>query len=257
MLDTSLALNTAVEAFPETGYVVLPDLLSSSDVDGLWDAFEALPLIKQESPIIGWRAEAGERALVVDQRFLNVATHPTLVDCMRAVIGNDVQLIDYVAMEIGAQSGKHRAWHVDFPCFTYPTCLTAIAGIYLNDMTDELGPLHVIPGSHAWQRIPGAEKETEVDGEVKVAVRAGSAVVFNTQLWHTGSRNQSDHPRRALFLNYAHYWMKRMDEFHAGCLPGLVAGSADPLIRQLFGIELAAESIWGLGYTRAREKVRI
>jgi ectoine hydroxylase-related dioxygenase (phytanoyl-CoA dioxygenase family) len=187
-----------------------------------------------------------------------VATSPPLVECVRGVIGADVQLIDYVAMEIGPRSGRERAWHVDFPVFTHPVCLSAIAAVYLTHMTPEMGPLYVMPKSHGWGRVPdAAEKDSPVDGEVEVGVQAGSAVVFDSQLWHTGTRNESGVPRRALFLHYAHYWMKRMDEFSVTPLPASVAENEDPLVRQLFGLELAVPSIWGSEYTRERERIRV
>jgi Phytanoyl-CoA dioxygenase (PhyH) len=251
-------LNRNASSFHELGYVVAPDVLTRDEANEVYEAFGGLSMVGADSEIIGWRSEAAERVLVADDRFLDVALNPKFVECARAVIGDDIQLIDYVAMEIGVRSGRERAWHVDFPLFTYPVCLSAIAAIYLTDMTEELGALYVVPGSHLWRRLPEAdEKASPVPGEVKVAVPAGSAVVFNAQLWHTGTRNVSGRPRRALFLNYAHYWMKRMDEFCVTPLPDSIAESADTLVRQLFGLELVAESIWGADYTRKRERIRV
>jgi ectoine hydroxylase-related dioxygenase (phytanoyl-CoA dioxygenase family) len=238
--------------------LVVPAVLGPDEAADLSAAFDSLPMVADYSEIIGMRAEAAERQLVGDRRFLGVATSPRLVAGVREILGDDLQLIDYVAMEIGPRSGRHRAWHVDLPFFTYPTCLTVIAAVYLEDMVDELGPLYVVPGSHAWERVPDAgEASDENGGEIAVRVPAGTGVLFNSQLWHTGTRNTSERPRRALFLHYAHYWMKRMDEFHQGPLPETVTRSDDPLVRQVFGLELASMSIWGGQYTRERERIRV
>ena len=65
----------------------------------------------------------------------------------------------------------------------------------------------------------------------EAGVRAGGAVLFNAQLWHSGGRNDTDRPRRAIFPYFGHYWIKRMDEFYRRPLPGLhrqARGSARP-----------------------------
>jgi ectoine hydroxylase-related dioxygenase (phytanoyl-CoA dioxygenase family) len=85
-----------------------------------------------------------------------------------------------------------------------------------------------------------------VDGEAAVRVRRGTAVVFNAQLWHSGGRNDSDRPRRALFPYFGHYWIKRMDEFYRRPLPDYVVNHQDPLVRQLFGLGLTTESVHGV-----------
>jgi ectoine hydroxylase-related dioxygenase (phytanoyl-CoA dioxygenase family) len=257
-LAVDTAVNHSTARFAESGYVVVPDVLGAAEAAELHRAFDDLPFVIEESEIIGWRAEAAERDLVGDERFLRLATNRRLLEPLLEIIGEDVQLIDYVAMEIGPRSGKRRAWHVDFPFFTSPVCLSAIAAVYLSDMTPAMGPLRVVPGSHARRRVPtDVEKEAELVGEVELDVAAGTAVVFDSQLWHTGTRNESGRPRRALFLHYAHYWMKRMDEFFRRPLPEAVTESGEPLVRQLFGLELAATPIWGPGYTRDREHVRV
>jgi ectoine hydroxylase-related dioxygenase (phytanoyl-CoA dioxygenase family) len=236
----------------------VPAVVGAQQAAGLAAAFDSLPMVSEYSEVIGMRAETAERQLVADGRFLDVTTSPPLIACVRKILGEDIQLIDYVAMEIGSRSGRRRAWHVDLPFFTHPTCLSVIAAVYLDDMVDELGPLYVIPGSHAWRRVPEpSEAGEEQESEIAVRVPAGTGVVFDTQLWHTGTRNTSAKPRRALFLHYAHYWMKRLDEFHRGPLPETVAKNTDPLVRQLFGLELSAPSVWGDQYTRERERIRI
>ena len=252
------ALNASPARFSDLGYLIVPEVTGPREAVDSRAAFDALPMVSDYSEIIGMRAETAERQLVGDSRFLGVATSPPLVACVREILGDDLQLIDYVAMEIGPRSGRHRAWHVDLPFFTYPTCLSVIAAVYLDDMVDEIGPLYVVPGSHAWQRVPDdSEAGEEQDGEIAVRVPAGTGVVFNTQLWHTGTRNTSERPRRALFLHFAHYWMKRLDEFHRGPLPESVdrehRSARAPAVRP----RVSAASIWGDQYTRERERIRV
>jgi ectoine hydroxylase-related dioxygenase (phytanoyl-CoA dioxygenase family) len=104
-------------------------------------------------------------------------------------------------------------------------------------MADERGPLYVVPGSHLWNREPSAaEVEAELPGEVKLSLVRGSAVLFHGRLWHTGSRNASAVPRRAIFPYFGLKWIKRMDDFYRSPLPESILGSDDPVLRRLFGL---------------------
>ena len=79
---------------------------------------------------------------------------------------------------------------------------------------------------------------------------SGTAVAFNALTWHTGSRNSTDRPRRALFPYFGHYWIKRLDEFYLTPLPPGILESTDPLVRQLFGLESSTTSIHGESYRK-------
>jgi ectoine hydroxylase-related dioxygenase (phytanoyl-CoA dioxygenase family) len=116
-------------------------------------------------------------------------------------------------------------------------------------MTDERGPLYVRPGTHRMLRhAAGHERETPFPDEVKVAVPAGSAVAFHSNLWHSGSPNTTASPRRLLFSLWGHYWMKRLDEFYETPLPEFVREADDPWVRQLFGVATHASSVHGGDY---------
>ena len=194
------------------------------------------------------RLQANERALVRDSRFLEVLREPALLETVESALGDDIHLLAYEAIEIPAGGGKARDWHSDFH-FASDAPLVVNVGIYLQDMTDEFGPLHVIPGSHRWNREPEPhEVEAELPGEVKLAIPRGSAVVFHGRLWHTGSQNRSSSPRRAIFPYFGQAWIRRMDDFYRDPLPQSVLTSADPLLRRLFGLH-PETAVHGATYT--------
>jgi ectoine hydroxylase-related dioxygenase (phytanoyl-CoA dioxygenase family) len=239
-----MTLNTDAARFAEDGYIVLPEVLDADEARALYAAFDALPGAgRRPSGIAKWN----ERVLLRDRRFFDAITRPRLLEAITATLGDDLQLLALDALETPAGSGRARAWHPDF-AFWSDALLTVNCAIYLQDMTPEAGPLHVIPGSHRWRREPSAEEETSaLDGEVAVEVEAGTAVVFNAMLWHSGGRNETARPRRAVFPYFGHYWIKRMDDFYRDPLPDYVLHHEDPVVRQLFGLELAVASVHG-GY---------
>ena len=98
-------------------------------------------------------------------------------------------------------------------------------GLFLfDDMTLDNGPTRVIPGSHKWPTINVAKVnqadwvEPELtfeekalipddlsvphEDEVLVEASAGSAVIINSALWHSGTVNASGSRRRVLHLTY-------------------------------------------------------
>src|SRR5215211_4110584 len=119
-----------------------------------------LPLGGSPSSVPGaapGRLQANERALARDQRFVDVVTEPTLLDAVEAALGDDVHLLAYEAIEIPSGGGKDRDWHSDFH-FPTDAALVVNVGIYLQDMTDDRGPLYVVPGSHRWNREPADDE---------------------------------------------------------------------------------------------------
>jgi ectoine hydroxylase-related dioxygenase (phytanoyl-CoA dioxygenase family) len=232
-------VNRSLEAFPEEGYAVVPDVLTSDEAGRL---YESLGPIISGSRVTGSRRTANERALLREPGFLEAVTSPALLDPLRAILGEDLQLLCYDALEFSPGGGNERDWHTDTSFFA-DCLLTANAGIYLTDMTPEMGPLYILPGSQRRRRRPSREEAgIPLEGEVRVSVPAGTAVIFDAQAWHSGTRNESAIARRGLFAYFGRYWMKRMDEFYETELPASVLESDEPVVRQLFGLECVAAS---------------
>ena len=98
-------------------------------------------------------------------------------------------------------------------------------GLYLfDDMTADNGPTRVIPGSHLWPsvNIPDVNRAdweppeltpdeqalipkdlaAQHTQEVRVEAPAGSVIIINSALWHSGTVNESGERRRVLHLSY-------------------------------------------------------
>jgi hypothetical protein len=235
-----MTYNRLPSEFSDHGYVVLDGLIPPARADELFAAFDDLPLGGSPSAVPGappGRRQANERVLVRDPRFVDVLREDELLDAVGAALGDDFHLLAYEAIEIPAGGGKARDWHSDFHFATEAPLVVNVA-IYLQDMDDEHGPLHVVPGSQRWNREPTpAEVESELPDEVKLSIPRGSAVVFHGRLWHTGSRNASSEPRRAIFPYFGQRWIRRMDDFYRSPLPASIEASDDATLRRLFGLE--------------------
>lgn len=122
------------------------------------------------------------------------------------------------------QGQGHQELHADVPKKFADDWWVSNALILFDDMTLENGPTRVIPGSHLWppinvptvnradwQPTPYSAEEEELipenlevehPKEVRVTAPAGSVVIINSALWHSGTRNQDGSKRRVLHLTY-------------------------------------------------------
>lgn len=237
-------LNTDIEHFDELGYVVFPALIDRFAATSLWREFDNIQAVPYSDGIL----LRNERRLLVDRRFFEVATNDRVVSTATRLLGEDIQILDHLGIEKPAHSGEQRSWHTDFAYVGSPLLIVTTT-VYLQDLTDETGPLYCVPGTHLKSHLgPDQHLSERLDGEVKMNLPAGSAVMFHSNLLHSSSRNNSNRPRRMLFNFYGRYWMKRLDEFYETALPQYILENDDPLIRQLFGIRQTSLSVPGSSY---------
>ena len=91
------------------------------------------------------------------------------------------------------------------PRLQLPIYITT-AHFYLDDMTEELGPTKLIPGSHLSGRRPNAQqRETDWHGveEQSFLGKAGDCIFFRSEIWHRGAANVSDQIRHTFMVHYA------------------------------------------------------
>lgn len=114
--------------------------------------------------------------------------------------------------------------HVDVPKRFRDDWWVVNSMLMLDDMTLSNGPTRVVPGSHWWAPINvpyvnigdwepeplSAEDEARVPkdlsapypGEVLVQAPAGSAIICNSSMWHSGTLKKDNSYRRMLHLTY-------------------------------------------------------
>ena len=79
-----------------------------------------------------------------------------------------------------------------------------VAIVALVDVTAEGGATRVVPGTHTWRKLaPSNSHDRRHPDERRIALTAGSALVFNGHLWHSGTRNDGPYRRDALQVSFA------------------------------------------------------
>lgn len=117
-----------------------------------------------------------------------------------------------------------QGMHVDVPKKFDDDWWVVNSLIMFDDMTRDNGPTRVVPGSHLWApinvpyvnigdwepqplspedqaRVP-KDLEAPYPGELLVEAPAGSVIICNSSMWHSGTVKKNDQPRRMLHLTY-------------------------------------------------------
>lgn len=123
-----------------------------------------------------------------------------------------------------AKNKGHQDIHADVPKKFADDWWVANGLFLFDDMTKDNGPTRVIPGSHRWPSVniphvnwgdwepPILNSDEKAliptdlasphPDEVLVQAPAGSVVIINSALWHSGTVNNSGKRRRVLHLTY-------------------------------------------------------
>jgi Phytanoyl-CoA dioxygenase (PhyH) len=153
-----------------------------------------------------------------DPFWLEFLDRPGIIDVAEATLGRDCHVIGETAWRcLPGFSGD--ALHVDYLPVTWTPrseerdpCMPIFiltAHFYLCDVTSDLAPTRVVPGSHRAGRAP-LVNESEWKGHAPIAVlaRAGDCLLFRSDVWHSGSANR--HPSAIRYLLQVHYGRREM-----------------------------------------------
>ncbi|MBX9259267.1 phytanoyl-CoA dioxygenase family protein [Desmonostoc muscorum CCALA 125] len=108
---------------------------------------------------------------------------------------------------------------------------------YLTDvLSQENGPTQVIPGSHLFGKLCDGDISGYEDRIYSCLGAMGSAVCFNNQVWHRGSRNSSSITRYITQITYAKRLVgHKYAPFMNYQMPSHCYEDANPRLKQLLG----------------------
>lgn len=152
-----------------------------------------------------------------DPVFLNMIAFQPFLSLARALLGPQLQTAHSARITYPNEPNQETMWHQHLryvpkplpPWFIRPHGLDVL--IYLDDVTEENGPLCIVPGTHhQLDREPPGEYYGDLPGQIKLRPPAGTAVFLHANLWHRGMPNtENGAKRRLLLFNYCPTWLKR------------------------------------------------
>ncbi len=143
----------------------------------------------------------------VSDAYLAASTDSAMVDCVADLIGPDIKLHHTKINSKLPRGNTEVKWHQDFPFTPHTNDDLVTALLMVDEVTEENGPLQVVPGSHLgpvhglWH---GGEFTGAVEEEVAEFCRtaavtctgpAGAVCLMHTRLLHGSAPNQSMYPR--------------------------------------------------------------
>jgi ectoine hydroxylase-related dioxygenase (phytanoyl-CoA dioxygenase family) len=189
----------------EYGLTIVPDVLTG---DALKRAREALYRAAESD-----RARAREQKFGLDyahddtnQRVWNVlsrdpvfedlAFHATAVEYVKAVLGWPA-LLGNISANITGPGGGEMVLHAD-QIFVPEPWSSEPQGVNvawcLDDFTEANGATRFVPGSHRLNRAPRPDEDPAT---APMEAPAGSAVVFESRVWHKTGHNRTPSEQRA------------------------------------------------------------
>jgi ectoine hydroxylase-related dioxygenase (phytanoyl-CoA dioxygenase family) len=194
------------EALDRDGYVVLPSVIDADWLARLRAAFESGCEKDGGSTVV---KESGTRHLnnLVnrDPVFEGVYTHPRVLAAVYHVLRD--------AFRVGQIGGRdplpgygQQGLHADWTARSKGEPFRIVTAIWLlDDFTGENGATRVVPGTHHLLTQPPksfADPASRHPDQRIIVAKAGSVLVFNGHLWHSGAANKSSRSRRVVQCSF-------------------------------------------------------
>ncbi len=240
-----------LEFYKENGYIVVEDVVDAATREAMKaviadliakaaglathnEIYDLEPSHTPERP----RVRRIKKPTLVHPVFDRVVKSPSMVSILTALLGPNVRVHGSKLNMKDPEYGSPVEWHQDWAFYPHTNVDLLAIGVMLEDITDDNGPLLVLPGTHR-----GPVQDHHVDGYFCGAIdptaakldfsrmvacpgKAGSCSFHHVRLVHGSAENTSNRPR-PLMLNEcgaADAWplvnWTNLDEFNSRMICG-------------------------------------
>ena len=214
----------------DSGFAIIPHVFAPAEVDEMVTGIESVMLraAEAEGPIRdkAGTVYAGRNLLRLFEPARSIWRREPLLEFLRTVLGPDFGLVRVLFFDKPPERTWALPWHKDLTIavkphsgvntvFSKPTLKAGVPHveasrevletmltlrIHLDDMTDENGPLLVVPGSHLSGKVAVAPDETVQT----ILGQRGSVLAMRPMLAHRSisSREGTTQHRRILHLEF-------------------------------------------------------
>ncbi|MFH2139919.1 MAG: phytanoyl-CoA dioxygenase family protein [Pseudomonadota bacterium] len=223
-----------VEEIAVRGFTVIPELFSLEQltawrekIDGVYRAQETD--FGRDALIAIQELDMCRAPLLYDFEFIQLATHPLILSVVKEILG-DWFILNLQNAIINRPNQMHHqsSWHRDLPyqnwVISRPLAINALVAI--DEFSEITGGTHVVPFTHKTEVLPS---DAYIDANrIVAAAPAGSAIVFDSMLFHRAGANRSSNIRRAVNHLYTTPILKQQYDFPnaLGTRPDMDAATA-------------------------------
>ena len=189
----------------EDGFLPLHGILAPQQIAAITARLAALLEAEGEQAGTEVHQEAGTDRLAdlvnKDPIFEICFTHPRVLAGIAHVLKGNLKLSSLNSRAALPGEGL-QALHADWSGAVAPGDYHVCNSIWLlDDFTERNGATRVVPGTHRSGKVPRDEMpdpRAAHPREKMLLAPAGTVVIFNSHVWHGGTLNSTDRPRRAL-----------------------------------------------------------
>jgi ectoine hydroxylase-related dioxygenase (phytanoyl-CoA dioxygenase family) len=239
-----------IQQLVQQGYLIRERLFQEEALERLRTALDEVETQERAGQTVSSRGFGGLFIrYLMDKHplFLEMLKFQPTLSVARAVLGPLVQIRGFSArISYPNEPNQEVQWHIHQKFvpnpqpafFVHPHALDCL--IYLDELTDDNGPLCFLPGSHLDTEMDFPSQDfTDLPGQVLVKVPAGSCVIIHSNLWHRALPTQPNGgKRRLLLVTYTPTWMRQAPygvKPQNGLTQALIEG-ADEETRELLGL---------------------
>lgn len=230
-----------LDEYARTGLILLDNVFSLDEIERIRTSADSAMTERTERTVFETGSETVRSVYGVHQHsriFSDLARHPRLVAPTRSILKRDVYVYQSKINTKAVFGGDVWPWHQDYVFWmkedSMPTSRAITVSVFLDDVTEVNGPISFIPGSHrhgiletdTYEGLPsGYEKSPDwianVVAKLKYTIakraflqlakdngivtpkgRAGSVLLFDSNVAHASSLNLSPYERRMALFTY-------------------------------------------------------
>jgi ectoine hydroxylase-related dioxygenase (phytanoyl-CoA dioxygenase family) len=200
-------------------------------------------LFEQEGPAAGgeFKQELGARRLAnlvnKGRIFEEVIVNPRVLACVERVLGPQFKLSSLNVRSANPHTADGQPLHADSGAIADETGYLVCNSVWmLDDFTADNGATRMVPGSHRWRQLPHSDFFEPHPEECLVLGRAGDVVVMNAHVWHGGTPNRTDQPRRAMHVYYTR-WDQPQQQYQRRLLSPAVQAGLSAEARRILALD--------------------
>ncbi len=200
-MNPTASLGTLREQIERRGYAALPALYDADELARMRALIDHDHALHGSPDLAGW-GHPIHPLLTRIPDFAPYYRHPALVAALEDVLGGPVRLAHSGARLSSDRSAASIGWHHHYfwPIEEVPArarCARILVNVYVDGTDDLAGPLQVLP-RRLTDGCAAAAPADQGDwpGQELVRVAPGSAVIFDTALWHSARRGARAGHRR-------------------------------------------------------------
>lgn len=132
-------------------------------------------------------------------KLYQVYDHPKVRGALISLLGEEVQMNSHRHCHINPTGTRSQGWHQDGVNQRHHQIRTVLAMYYPQDVTPDLGPTVIMPGTH-FRNAPTDRMATYANfrEQVVLNVKAGTVAITHYDIWHAATANRGARTRYML-----------------------------------------------------------